>query len=62
MEEINNKSEASIIISDIQGKVIHKESFSNSNFELNTSNIKSGIYIITIENGQNLYTRKVIFE
>ncbi len=57
---VSNISNSNIQISDISGKIVFRKSYCNETENINLSNLKSGIYFITIENNNNIITEKFI--
>jgi hypothetical protein len=58
----NNFDNAILTIFDISGKQVYKESHSNTQHQINTSNLKKGMYFIRIQTSGNVYTEKIIIE
>ncbi|WP_337042674.1 T9SS type A sorting domain-containing protein [Emticicia sp. 17c] len=58
LERSNNSKALEIVLTDIKGRIIIKETTQNTRHELDVSNINRGLYLLTI-NGQ---TQKVIIE
>ncbi|HKR05625.1 MAG TPA: T9SS type A sorting domain-containing protein [Bacteroidia bacterium] len=56
------KEKAGIKITDVLGKEIYCNQFSNSKFQIPTSNFKNGIYFIEINDGKNIYRKKFLKE
>jgi len=59
----NNNSSAEISVIGIDGKVVysgHLQQQSKSEFQLNTANWSNGIYILRLNNGNRLITKKLI--
>ncbi|HCU98089.1 MAG TPA: hypothetical protein DGM69_01945, partial [Chloroflexi bacterium] len=54
--------EYTVKIEDLLGKAVYSDIISESNSQINISNYQKGIYLITISDGANSYTEKIIFE
>jgi len=50
----------SITLIDINGKIIVNATTDDSNFEINGSFLNKGMYLVKIETGGKVFTRKVI--
>ncbi len=57
---ITNISNSDISISDISGKIVFRKSNCNETESINLSNIKPGIYFITLRNNNKVITEKFI--
>jgi hypothetical protein len=57
---VENAGNSTITVSDITGHIIYKRERHKENTTLNTSSWKSGIYFVTIQNGNSRTTKKVI--
>jgi hypothetical protein len=55
-------SEATIKVFDVLGKEMHNHLLAASNFQLPTSNFKSGIYFMEINDGKNIFRKKFLKE
>lgn len=52
-----------ILITSIDGRTIFSKTLDTNSYEINLSNYKSGMYIVTIQtNNGNIYTSKLIKE
>jgi len=59
--QLNNvENNCNIIISDVVGKIVSKQDINSNTTTLDVQNYKSGIYFITIQNGNNISTEKFI--
>jgi hypothetical protein len=58
----DQNKKAEIIITDILGKEIYRNEFLTSDFRILTSNFRSGIYFIEINDGKNIYRKKFLKE
>jgi uncharacterized protein YjdB len=52
--------EGEVVICDIDGRVLIKESFSESSYSINTSNICPGVYLISLITGNKKVTHKLV--
>ena len=58
-----DSKEYTVTIENLLGKVVYSDIISESlNNQINISNYKKGIYVITVSDGENSYTDKIIFE
>lgn len=53
-------SEAQIIVSDMQGRIVWSDETFENNYELNTSNMQAGVYFIKITSENIVKTQKLI--
>ena len=55
---------SNLIIQNTLGQIIHQESTESANnlAEINLENVASGLYLITIRNGNNIYNTKLLIE
>ncbi|KIX20268.1 hypothetical protein SY27_14145 [Flavobacterium sp. 316] len=63
INNLNNNVINSITISDLNGRTIENIKYNNmdlANFEINTSNLNSGIYILRIDSQEGIATKKII--
>jgi len=49
-----------VIITDITGKIIHNENYTDKIISINISNSPTGIYIIRISDGKTINTSKIV--
>jgi len=49
-------------ISDLTGRIVHEQKISNSKEDLTMKDIPSGVYLVTLSDGKNSLTRKLIVE
>jgi len=56
----NSGAEKNILLRDYAGKTVFTTSFSGNAAEINTSNIPSGIYLLTVVDGSNASTEKLV--
>jgi len=62
----NNESDVSILISDLSGKVLNEEIISANpglnNISIDLMNYSAGIYMLSVINGEDKLTKKLIKE
>jgi len=57
---IDNNVMREVIITDITGKVVKKIETKDANYTLYSDDLHEGLYIITVDNGKNQYSKKVL--
>ncbi|HMT30817.1 MAG TPA: T9SS type A sorting domain-containing protein, partial [Bacteroidia bacterium] len=61
IELSNSKSSKSIVtVTDLLGQQIIQSSFSKSQFEIDLTEMKDGVYFVQIENDGNVFREKVV--
>ena len=57
----NSEINGNVAVFDVQGKlIIHAEVNNQSNVNINSSNLGSGVYIVRIQSGNKIFSRKLI--
>ncbi|MBE0639120.1 MAG: S8 family serine peptidase [Bacteroidales bacterium] len=56
----SNDREVTYAISDVDGKLVYQSNFSGSETSLNVSDFKPGIYMIRLEIGGEIFTRRLV--
>ncbi len=60
--QLANISSGKIFITDNTGRKILEKNFNDSHVELNVSTIPTGFYFLSVQNGEGMFSRKIIIE
>ncbi|PZF71713.1 Kelch repeat-containing protein [Taibaiella soli] len=60
LEANSGASENTVLLRDYSGKMIIAQNFAGNTVSINTSNIPSGIYLLTVANGSSATTEKLV--
>ena len=59
---INNGAKNSILLFDISGRLIRKFVVNNNIFQLSKDNLRSGVYILQVQNKKKIFRKKLIIQ
>ena len=59
---INNRAKNSILLFDISGRLMRKFVVNKNIFQLSKDDLKSGVYILQVQNKKKIFRKKLVIQ